>query len=127
MKKKLTIGTTAKYYGKSKRAKVAKAKGDAIIPDVYSSKFNNESKMRISETEELKAQPIIFDFYVIFRPNENFTIKAEIQNLFDKKYIDPLDSNSNSVSQTDFIMGIGDITTLNNYSKRESLFNKFYI
>ncbi|CAD7289049.1 putative TonB-dependent receptor [Campylobacter majalis] len=114
---KFTIGTTAKYYGKSKRAKIEKAYGDVIIPDVYASKWNNKSKMRISGTEDIKAQPVIFDFYVIFEPSKNFMIKGEIQNFFDKRYVDPLDSNNDSASQTHFIMGIGNTPTLNNYSR----------
>lgn len=28
-------------------------------------------------TEEVKGQPMIFDFYAIFQPTENLTIKGE--------------------------------------------------
>lgn len=91
-----------------------------IVSDVYKPKgMKVNGWMRISGTEEVKAQPMIFDFYAIFQPTENLTIKGEIQNAFDKKYINPLDANNDSASQSQFIMGedLGQMTTLNNYSR----------
>ncbi|OZN24729.1 TonB-dependent receptor [Actinobacillus seminis] len=117
---KLTLGTIAKYYGKFKRAQLDKSEGDVIVSDVYKPKgMKVNGWMRISGTEEVKAQPMIFDFYAIFQPTENLTIKGEIQNAFDKKYINPLDANNDSASQSQFIMGedLGQMTTLNNYSR----------
>ncbi|WP_249963116.1 TonB-dependent receptor domain-containing protein [Histophilus somni] len=118
---KLTLGGTAKYYGKSKRARLDKADGDVILPGTFTSKTGETflTYVRISGTEEIKAQPIIFDFYAIYQPTENLTIKGEIQNAFDKKYINPLDANNDSANQMTYAMGVGDgyQKALNNYSK----------
>ncbi|MBB5150852.1 hemoglobin/transferrin/lactoferrin receptor protein [Histophilus somni] len=119
---KLTLGGTAKYYGKSKRARLDKADGDVILPGTFTSRKTGETFLtyvRISGTEEIKAQPIIFDFYAIYQPTENLTIKGEIQNAFDKKYINPLDANNDSANQMTYAMGVGDgyQKALNNYSK----------
>nr|WP_262363280.1 TonB-dependent receptor [Histophilus somni] len=118
---KLTLGGIAKYYGKSKRAKVDKVDGDVILPGTFKSKDGKVylTYVRIAGTEEIKAQPVIFDLYAIYQPTENLTIKGEIQNVFDKRYISPLDANNDSASQMTFIFGVGDgyQKTLNNYSR----------
>lgn len=118
---KLTLGGIAKYYGKSKRAKVDKVDGDVILPGTFKSKDGKVylTYVRIAGTEEIKAQPVIFDLYAIYQPTENLTIKGEIQNVFDKKYINPLDANNDSANQMTYAIGVGDgyQKTLNNYSK----------
>ena len=42
---------------------------------------------------------MIFDLYVSYEPIENLVLKTEIQNLFDKKYIDPLDAGNDAATQ----------------------------
>lgn len=51
---------------------------------------------------------MIFDFYAIYQPTENLTIKGEIQMIFDKKYINPLDANNDSANQMTYAIGVGE-------------------
>ncbi|PSM51490.1 TonB-dependent receptor [Campylobacter blaseri] len=115
---KLTIGGITKYYGKSRISSNTLEKvpcpgtmiGGAGISDVCG--YTKKEKV-------LERQPVIFDFYTIYQPNENLSIKFEIQNFFDKKYINPLDSNNDSASQFLFDLGVGDdyLYASNNYAK----------
>ncbi|MDY4505755.1 MAG: TonB-dependent receptor [[Actinobacillus] rossii] len=127
---RLVVGGKAKYYGKSKRARIDKEEGDKFVQDTTGpAGMKTNGTMRISGMETIRAQPMIFDFYVIAEPVRNLVLKAEVQNVFDRKYINPLDSNNDSASQTSFIMGddLGQMNALNNYSRgRTWVFNMSY-
>lgn len=95
--KKLTLGMSARYYGKSKRA---------TIEEEYINGSHFEQNARgsrtyyaIKKTEEIKKQPIILDLHVSYEPIKDLIIKAEVQNLLDKRYVDPLDAGNDAASQ----------------------------
>lgn len=94
---KLTLGMAARYYGKSKRA---------TIEEEYINGSRYEKNTRgdriyyaIKKTEEIKKQPIILDLHVSYEPIKDLIIKAEVQNLLDKRYVDPLDAGNDAASQ----------------------------
>ncbi|MEX4621070.1 TonB-dependent receptor [Haemophilus influenzae] len=95
--KKLTLGMAARYYGKSKRA---------TIEEEYINGSHFEQNARgdrtyyaVKKTEEIKKQPIILDLHVSYEPIKDLIIKAEVQNLLDKRYVDPLDAGNDAASQ----------------------------
>lgn len=94
---KLTLGMAARYYGKSKRA---------TIEEEYINGSHFEQNARgdrtyyaVKKTEEIKKQPIILDLHVSYEPIKDLIIKAEVQNLLDKRYVDPLDAGNDAASQ----------------------------
>lgn len=94
---KLTLGLAARYYGKSKRA---------TIEEEYINGSHFEQNARgdrtyyaVKKTEEIKKQPIILDLHVSYEPIKDLIIKAEVQNLLDKRYVDPLDAGNDAASQ----------------------------
>ncbi|HHF7102631.1 TPA: TonB-dependent receptor [Haemophilus influenzae] len=95
--KKLTLGMAARYYGKSKRATIE----EKYINGSHYEK--NTSGQRtyyaVKKTEEIKKQPIILDLHVSYEPIKDLIIKAEVQNLLDKRYVDPLDAGNDAASQ----------------------------
>lgn len=94
---KLTLGIAARYYGKSKRATTQE---EYINGSRYE---KNTTKDRIyyaiKKTEDIKKQPIILDLHVSYEPIKDLIIKAEVQNLLDKRYVDPLDAGNDAASQ----------------------------
>lgn len=111
---KLTIGGIMKFYGASR---ITSPDIQKIPPNAQCRKLGNADCGKIKVTSTLPKQPNIFDFYVVYQPSENFTIKAEIQNFFDKKYIDPLDANSDSADQFLYSVGVGESYAGNNYAR----------
>lgn len=94
---KLTLGIAARYYGKSKRATIQE---DYINGSQF--ELNTSHKRTyyaIKKTEEINKQPIILDLHVSYEPVKDLIIKAEVQNLLDKRYVDPLDSGNDAASQ----------------------------
>ncbi len=113
---KLTLGTTMRYYGKSKRATINKVNiGEQNTYDNYL------KKQEIRATETIERQPLIWDFYITYEPIADLTLKVELQNAFDRKYIDPLDSNNDSANQRYYTMfaedGDGNKSVLNNWAR----------
>ena len=95
--KKLTLGLAARYYGKSKRATIEEEY-------INGSRFEKNTLYRknyyaVKKTEEIKKQPIILDLHVSYEPIKDLIIKAEVQNLLDKRYVDPLDAGNDAASQ----------------------------
>ncbi|HHE9492724.1 TPA: TonB-dependent receptor [Haemophilus influenzae] len=95
--KKLTLGMAARYYGKSKRATIEEEyiNGSHFEQNARSSR----TYYAIKKTEEIKKQPIILDLHVSYEPIKDLIIKAEVQNLLDKRYVDPLDAGNDAASQ----------------------------
>ncbi|XNR26505.1 TonB-dependent receptor [Haemophilus influenzae] len=95
--KKLTLGLAARYYGKSKRATIE----EEYINGSHFEKNarGNRNYYAIKKTEEIKKQPIILDLHVSYEPIKDLIIKAEVQNLLDKRYVDPLDAGNDAASQ----------------------------
>lgn len=94
---KLTLGMAARYYGKSKRATIE----EEYINGSHFEKNarGNRNYYAIKKTEEIKKQPIILDLHVSYEPIKDLIIKAEVQNLLDKRYVDPLDAGNDAASQ----------------------------
>ncbi|HHF0469798.1 TPA: TonB-dependent receptor [Haemophilus influenzae] len=95
--KKLTLGMAARYYGKSKRATIEEEY-------INGSRFKKNTLRRenyyaVKKTEDIKKQPIILDLHVSYEPIKDLIIKAEVQNLLDKRYVDPLDAGNDAASQ----------------------------
>lgn len=94
---KLTLGLAARYYGKSKRATTQE---EYINGSRYEEKTTNDKiYYAIKKTEDIKKQPIILDLHVSYEPIKDLIIKAEVQNLLDKRYVDPLDAGNDAASQ----------------------------
>ena len=94
---KLTLGIAARYYGKSKRATIQE---DYINGSQFELNTSHErTYYAIKKTEEINKQPIILDLHVSYEPVKDLIIKAEVQNLLDKRYVDPLDSGNDAASQ----------------------------
>lgn len=94
---KLTLGLAARYYGKSKRATIEEEY-------INGSRFEKNALRRenyyaVKKTEDIKKQPIILDLHVSYEPIKDLIIKAEVQNLLDKRYVDPLDAGNDAASQ----------------------------
>lgn len=94
---KLTLGLAARYYGKSKRATIEE---EYINGSHYEQKTSgSRTYYAVKKTEEIKKQPIILDLHVSYEPIKDLIIKAEVQNLLDKRYVDPLDAGNDAASQ----------------------------
>ncbi|HHF0196755.1 TPA: TonB-dependent receptor [Haemophilus influenzae] len=94
---KLTLGIAARYYGKSKRATTQE---EYINGSRYEENTTNDRiYYAIKKTEDIKKQPIILDLHVSYEPIKDLIIKAEVQNLLDKRYVDPLDAGNDAASQ----------------------------
>lgn len=94
---KLTLGLAARYYGKSKRATIEE---EYINGSHYEQKTSgSRTYYAVKKTEDIKKQPIILDLHVSYEPIKDLIIKAEVQNLLDKRYVDPLDAGNDAASQ----------------------------
>lgn len=94
---KLTLGIAARYYGKSKRATTQE---EYINGSRYEENTAGDRiYYAIKKTEDIKKQPIILDLHVSYEPIKDLIIKAEVQNLLDKRYVDPLDPGNDAASQ----------------------------
>lgn len=94
---KLTLGMAARYYGKSKRATIEEEYINGSRYEKYT--VGERTYYAVKKTEEIKKQPIILDLHVSYEPIKDLIIKAEVQNLLDKRYVDPLDAGNDSASQ----------------------------
>lgn len=94
---KLTLGLAARYYGKSKRATIE----EEYINGSHFEKnaAGARTYYAVKKTEDIKKQPIILDLHVSYEPIKDLIIKAEVQNLLDKRYVDPLDAGNDAASQ----------------------------
>lgn len=94
---KLTLGIAARYYGKSKRATTQE---EYINGSRYEKNTAGDRiYYAIKKTEDIEKQPIILDLHVSYEPIKDLIIKAEVQNLLDKRYVDPLDAGNDAASQ----------------------------
>ncbi|KAL0983057.1 TonB-dependent receptor domain-containing protein [Haemophilus influenzae] len=94
---KLTLGLAARYYGKSKRATIEEEYINGSRYEKYTA--GDGTYYAVKKTEEIKKQPIILDLHVSYEPIKDLIIKAEVQNLLDKRYVDPLDAGNDAASQ----------------------------
>lgn len=94
---KLTLGLAARYYGKSKRATIEEEYINGSHFELKTTKDRNY--YAVKKTEDIKKQPIILDLHVSYEPIKDLIIKAEVQNLLDKRYVDPLDAGNDAASQ----------------------------
>lgn len=97
---KLTLGIAARYYGKSKRASIKDECVKGVPCEIQGTGEKAEVVHNaIKKTEDIKKQPIILDLHVSYEPIKDLIIKAEVQNLLDKRYVDPLDAGNDAASQ----------------------------
>ncbi|SUT88177.1 putative outer membrane colicin Js receptor [Actinobacillus ureae] len=82
LEKKLTLATTFKYTGKANR--------------VHIEGVDSDGKVLI---ERLPKIPLIVDFYANYKLNRHVTLKAGIQNLMNKNYLDALNSYNSSTHE----------------------------
>ena len=94
---KLTLGIAARYYGKSKRATTQEEYINGSHFELNTS--GDRTYYAVKKTEEIEKQPIILDLHVSYEPIKDLIIKAEVQNLLDKRYVDPLDAGNDAASQ----------------------------
>lgn len=94
---KLTLGMAARYYGKSKRATIEEEYINGSHFEQNTARDRNY--YAVKKTEDIKKQPIILDLHVSYEPIKDLIIKAEVQNLLDKRYVDPLDAGNDAASQ----------------------------
>ena len=95
--KKLTLGIAARYYGKSKRATIQEEYINGSHFELNTS--GERTYYAVKKTEEIEKQQIILDLHVSYEPIKDLIIKAEVQNLLDKRYVDPLDAGNDAASQ----------------------------
>lgn len=111
---KLTLGIAARYYGKSKRATIKEEYINGSHFELNTA--GDRTYYAVKKTEEIEKQPIILDLHVSYEPIKDLIIKAEVQNLLDKRYVDPLDAGNDAASQryysslNDDLCGKGEIT-----------------
>ncbi|WP_033917033.1 TonB-dependent receptor domain-containing protein [Campylobacter sputorum] len=79
--KKLNIGVIAKYTGKAKR-----------VDRNSSARVDKDDSLSQRKSQELPSIPTVYDLYAIYKPNDKFTFKFEVQNLTDKNYMDALNA-----------------------------------
>ena len=109
---KLTVGGIMRYYGKSTRATIEEEYIDGTSGK--NTKSTHEiGKRSIKKTETIKRQPFVFDFYTTYEPKKNFVLRFDVQNAFNKRYIDPLDAANDAATQRYFSVfeenaGVGD-------------------
>lgn len=115
--KKLTIGMLAKYTGSAKRVTV----------DNYNRSDPNDPNDWYPElkTEKLPDIPTIYDFYVIFQPKDSLTFKFEIQNLFDKNYMDALNAFNGTTNQHTYDINENDIYLFDNQARGRTVLASF--
>ena len=94
---KLTLGIAARYYGKSKRATTQEEYINGSHFELNTA--GDRTYYAVKKTEEIEKQPIILDLHVSYEPIKDLIIKAEVQNLLDKRYVDPLDAGNDAASQ----------------------------
>ena len=89
---KITLGMNAKFSGPSYRVSLNDddRKGKTGTKEDYISELNKEKLPKI---------PTIYDAYATIKVRPNFTIRAEIQNVFNKNYIETLDALNGSQSK----------------------------
>ena len=90
-----------RYYGKSTRATTEEEFVDGTTgANTYSS--HQMGRRTIKKTESINRQPLIFDFYANYEPKKNLILRFDIQNAFNKRYIDPLDAANDAATQRYF-------------------------
>lgn len=80
--KKLTLSGLFKYTGKAKRVGIDLDEDNNIIH------------------EDLPNIPVIIDVYANYKVNQHLTLKAGVQNLMDRNYLDALNAYNSSPSES---------------------------
>lgn len=104
--KQLTVGTLIKYTGKNKRV--------------------NPAGLPVEEkddgTQEIPKMPIIIDLYTNYQINKNILLKASVQNLMNKNYVDALNSLNATSSQYDVDEQENDVFSFSNIARGRTFF-----
>ena len=109
LNKKLIVGMIAKYTGSAKRVTVNDAdRHNPNDPNDTFPEFN---------TEKLPKIPTVYDLYVVAKPKENLTFKFEIQNLFDKNYMDALNAFNGTTNQLTYDQNWNEVHLFDNKAR----------
>lgn len=107
----LDMSITAKYTGKAYKI-------DSTGMKESGDEFDNNSPFAKIEIPSV----LTYDFSSKYTINKNFYIKFDIYNLFDKKYIDALDSLNQSVSQVGYNPNTDETFDISNNFARGRMF-----
>lgn len=114
---KLTVGMLAKYTGSASRVTVdAYNRIDTNNPDDWYPELKKE---------KLPDIPMIYDFYVILKPKDNLHFKFEIQNIFDKNYMDALNAFNGTTNQKTYDLNGNDIYLFDNQARGRTVLASF--
>ncbi|AWY20767.1 TonB-dependent receptor domain-containing protein [Moraxella bovis] len=94
---KLSLSAQVNYYGKNAR----------LNPDYIS--LTGEEQL-----QKMPKNPIITNLFAHYQVNQDLTLRAGIENVFDKLYIHPLNSQNSNYSQLD---DNGEPTLFTNYAR----------
>lgn len=114
---KFILGMMAKYTGSAKRVTVNT--DNRVNPSDPNDMFPEQ------KTEKLPKIPIIYDLYVIAKPKDNLTFKFEIQNLFDKNYMDALNAFNGTQNQHSYDVNGNDIYLFDNKARGRTIIGSF--
>ncbi|TQR34661.1 hypothetical protein DMB92_01500 [Campylobacter sp. MIT 99-7217] len=114
---KFTLGGLIKYTGKSKR--IDPTSDQELYDPNYNPTIENFDKIL---TQDLPNIPTIVDLYMIFDPIKNLSLKFEVQNLFDKNYVDALNTYNSSASN---IFSDGSGAGFNNQARGRTFIGSF--
>ncbi len=117
MDEKITLGVLAKYIGKAKRVAIDTAEREK--------EPTNEDMFPQYKKEKLPKIPTIYDFYASYKPKENLTFKFEVQNVFDKNYMDALNSFNNSTTQKTWDADYNNVYLFSNSSRGRTFIGSF--
>lgn len=90
---KISFGTIAKYTGKAKRVN---PNTDDWVEDPNNPYYPDPS------TQDLPRIPTIVDLYLNMQWLKNFTMRAEVQNVFDENYMDALNAYNSLDNQIQY-------------------------
>ncbi|CAD7288916.1 putative TonB-dependent receptor [Campylobacter majalis] len=113
---KLQLGVIAKYTGKAKRAYPSDGSENR---DGDNDDINSPIIL-----QDLPKIPTIYDLNLVYKLSKNFTIKGEVQNLFNKNYIDALNAN-NSTNQLDYNSNGDNIYLFSNSARGRTYYVNF--
>ncbi|WKS99846.1 TonB-dependent receptor [Gallibacterium salpingitidis] len=104
--KKLIIGSLIKYTGKNRRI--------------------NPAGLQINQvddgSQEMPKMPIIVDLYTTYQLSKNVLLKASIQNVMNKNYVDALNSLNSTASQYDVDDQDNDVFSFSNIARGRTFF-----
>ncbi|PSM53317.1 TonB-dependent receptor [Campylobacter blaseri] len=116
---KLTLGAIIKYTGKAKR----------IHPNDYDlgrEPTDDPNDLFASRKEQdLPNIPTIYDLYATYKYSDNFNLKFEVQNVFDKDYVDALNAFSTQGNQEQYDSNWNELYIFSNKARGRTFLASF--